>query len=142
MFYFFSSSSVSQIEIARLASICLLFGSRATASSRGRLCLQQRPIQNAKWRLSFVRCNTPVNSSFQPSIEEETASGAAAEASYQPLAIQSPLENLKQRFCCLQESVSIEVSDRCGKKSRKKVFEEKSLDQDAADNGFVVTTSR
>ena len=33
MFYFFSSSSVSQIEIARLASICLLFGSRATASS-------------------------------------------------------------------------------------------------------------
>ena len=139
MFYFFSSSSVSQIEIA---SICLLFGSRATASSRGRLCLQQRPIQNAKWRLSFVRCNTPVNSSFQLSIEEETASGAAAEASYQPLANQSPLENLKQRFCCLQESVSIEVSDRCGKKSRKKVFKEKSLDQDAADNGFVVTTSR
>ena len=66
---------------------------------------QQRALQKAKWRLSFVRCNTPGNYHLPCWFEGKTAFEAAAQPKDRPLANRTVIEKVKQRFCCLQRGV-------------------------------------
>ena len=66
---------------------------------------QQRAVQKAKWRLSFVRCNTPGNYHFSWWFEGKTAFEEAAEPKDRPLVSHSVIEKLKKGFCCLQRGV-------------------------------------